>query len=287
LRHTSCVVAGFTQLVHAVEVDNESAIPLWHALRAQFSTSGYWPLIVCYWCAPQPNWETLVRSETENLMSRFYFDEEVQRGLMGMSSAAANDIVRKSKEVDPLQALDACQRQSDFDPNRDAAWQIENLAREYGVAPAADTLCQQLTASAEAPSVAFQRAMFEWELSQGLRPREVREPYRYQPTEPQALLLLPIEDGFDALAHIHWFGSHTIGTPSVIALLRQWHAKYGVELMCHYGTMLELNVTRPISEPREAFAAAAQLETICMQESAREAAWQLLGASHWHMHNRP
>lgn len=208
------------------------------------------------------------------------------RGLQGASSPEPEAIIAAAAFQNPDLALREYQRSIHISPKEEADWQLEELQRIYGRAPDLNRLLNH--GETEIPSwIAVQQAAFQWELEHGLQPGEMPPPFWYEPAEPIALLLLPIESGADALAYIHWWGSSTIGTPSVIALLRSWQHMFGAEIMCHYGTVLQLHVGLPLTSPLDAFSVASQLETICMNNSIRESAWRLLGASHWHLHNRP
>ena len=107
------------------------------------------------------------------------------------------------------------------------------------------------------------------------------------------LLLLPTQESWNALAYLHWFGACTVGTPVAMRFLRQWHQKYGAELVCHYGTMLQLKVQSRPSTPEEAFELAWQQEslapctTILPGVSLREHARALLMVDRWFLHERP
>jgi hypothetical protein len=101
------------------------------------------------------------------------------------------------------------------------------------------------------------------------------------------LLLLPIENGWNSLAYLHWYGACTAGSSVAISFLKKWHQQYNAELVCHYGTMLQFNVGRCPISPEEAFELAweqealAECTTILPGISLRDHARSLLKVKQW------
>ncbi|HIK18118.1 MAG TPA: DUF4253 domain-containing protein [Leptolyngbyaceae cyanobacterium M33_DOE_097] len=95
------------------------------------------------------------------------------------------------------------------------------------------------------------------------------------------------------LAYLHWFGAWASGTPVVIGFLKQWHQRYNAELVCHYGTMLQLTVEKRPATPAEAFDLAWQQEalapctTLLPGVTLRDHARSLLTVNRWFLHERP
>ena len=286
-RHIVLQHEAFDRPLCAVQVDHGNSVHMWKDLRREFSTSGYWPLVVSYIGSGSASWDETVLRETKDQFSRFYFEEESQAGRKGAKTPDPRAILDASVNTEFTYALEAKQLEDTADLQDEMNWRLERLVEAYGAVPDRDDLIRQVEASVHPQRHALEQGIFEWELQRGEHRREPRAPFWYEPEDPLALLLLPIADGFDALAHIHWWGSFALGTPATIALMRSWNSRHGAELMCHYGTVLQLHVAQPIADPREAFEVAAAMEVICMQESPSETAWDLLGARHWHLHNRP
>lgn len=279
---------AFDKPVCAIKVNNGNCVRYWHVLRAAYPTSGYWPLIVTYIPNGEPPpWEQLVEEETDQLFSRFFFEEEAEHRGKGCKSPEPRKIIEASRDAEVHYALEAAQLGFNIELPGDVQFRLDRLVEEYGQAPSVQDTIARVEESEATPWVAIEQAIFAWELAQGKLKKPRHPPYWYEPREPLALLLLPIADGFDALAHIHWWGSFTLGTPATMALMRSWNRDHGAELMCHYGTVLQLHVPQPLTDPLAAFNVAAAMETICMQGSASESAWEMLGAGHWHLHNRP
>lgn len=286
--HVSIGNEYFSSLIHAIRVDHSNARTMWSQLRTQFAESGYWPLVVSYIVNGAPgSWQQVVQSETGQLFSRFYFEEEVAAKLPGMRSVDPKDIVASANSSDPVREIQRFQQRSYGTAAENAGWICDSVGRTFGVAPRPEQLLRRLSEKSTSPGADLQGLAFDWLQSEGPGLSKTHEPFWYEPKDTLAILLLPISSPSDALAFVHWWGCHTIGTPSVICLLRDWQRQYGAELMCHYGTVLQLSVTTPITSPSDAFHVASQLESICMQHGFVESASGLLGATHWHMHNRP
>jgi hypothetical protein len=278
----------FPGLLHAVRVTHANARSLWSELRSQFPNSGYWPLIVSYITNGPPGpWKEMVVSEGKELFSRFYFKEELDQKFPAVRSSEPKSIIDASLALDAHASIAAYRKRFGNDAPEDLAWLCESLERVYGHAPSPDDLLKRVPKAETNSPVAAEKAAFDWLRSRGLALVKTDDPFWYEPIDPLAILLLPIAKPSHALAYIHWWGCHTIGTPSVISLLAKWEDSHGAELMCHYGTVLHLNVSKPIQSAEDAMSIAVDMETIGMQHNSIESAAQLLGAKHWHMHNRP
>jgi hypothetical protein len=116
----------------------------------------------------------------------------------------------------------------------------------------------------------------------------------YEPINQNlALLLLPIQNSWETLAYLHWYGAINIGSDKVMAMLKYWHEQYEIELVCHYGTMLQLTVKNKPKNFQEALQLAIEQETIAPCTtilpgiSLEDHASALLKTDHWFLHERP
>jgi hypothetical protein len=284
--HLTFALPRFTRPVHVVRVSPSESRSTWKRLRLQFESTKYWPLIVTYITNGPPGaWSDVVQSETDDLFSRTPFSEDVSQALPGMLSDDPAKIIAASGSVDPASILLEYRRRYAFEPLENAEWICDFLESKYGEAPNAADLVEAGRESQSDP-YSIHRLAFEWlESHHGLRHDHL--PFWWDPDTPLGVALLPIAEPEHALAHIHWWGSHSLGTPAAIALLGRWRHAFGAELMCHYGTVLQLDVPNRITSSRQAFDVACDLETACMQENPIESAAAIMGATHWHMHNRP
>jgi hypothetical protein len=116
----------------------------------------------------------------------------------------------------------------------------------------------------------------------------------YEPiNQPLALLLLPVKNSWEILAYIHWYGASYLGSDQVMAMLKYWHRKYEIELVCHYGTMLQLTAKNKPKTCKEALQLAIEQEiiapctTILPGISVMDHACCLLKSDSWFLHERP
>ncbi|MGM3308569.1 DUF4253 domain-containing protein [Anabaena sp. WFMT] len=116
----------------------------------------------------------------------------------------------------------------------------------------------------------------------------------YEPiNQPLVLLLLPIQNCWETLAYLHWYGASYIGSDKVMAMLKYWHEQYAIELVCHYGTMLQITVKNKPKTFKEALQLAIEQEaiapctTILPGISLQDHACALLKTDHWFLHERP
>lgn len=278
--------AGYERPVHAIEVDNACALTLWRECRALLQGTGYQPVVTCFWGMRYPTWSDTLKAELPHSLSRFFFDEEVERGLAGMRGAEPGSIIESACQLDHeglvLDYLRGLQVQAG-----EIDWELERLARLYGRAPERESLERSLLDDSTPAWVSFQRAAFEWERRNGLRPPARPAVSWFEPTETMALLLLPVAEPEHLLAHLHWWGSGTLGSSATIALLGRWRRVFGARLACHFGTMLQLYVERPPTDADTAFQLAIELETVAPTGDIGELAWHLLDADRWFLHNRP
>jgi hypothetical protein len=109
-----------------------------------------------------------------------------------------------------------------------------------------------------------------------------------------ALLLLPDSSPENALAYVHWYaGRQELPSHALISILRRWRARFGAELVAHWGTMLQLVVDEPPTSTESALALAREQElvapctTAMPGASTEEHAALLMGSERWFLHERP
>lgn len=92
---------------------------------------------------------------------------------------------------------------------------------------------------------------------------------------------------------MRWYGSdfnNSENSELVIALLKYWHEKYGSELVCHYGTILQLTTKKLPTSPEEAFQLAWEQEVITpylsIETDLSDHARELLHSYRWFLHER-
>ncbi len=111
----------------------------------------------------------------------------------------------------------------------------------------------------------------------------------FPPSRPH-LVLLPVRHGWEVLAYLHFYEQKTV---NAMAILRSWHERFGAELVCHYGTMLQFVVSRPPTTEAEAWQLAreqatfAPCTTLLPGLTVGDLAQLLRGRPTWFIHERP
>ncbi len=112
----------------------------------------------------------------------------------------------------------------------------------------------------------------------------------FSPGSNVAILLLPTPRSWEGLAYLEFFG---IGPEFAVGLARRWAEQFGAELVAHWGTMLQFNVTRPPATLEQALRLAweqetdAECTTITAGIPLFHHARVLVGRSRWFLHERP
>lgn len=116
----------------------------------------------------------------------------------------------------------------------------------------------------------------------------------YEPiNQTLALVLLPIQNSWEILAYLHWYGASYIGSDKVMAMLKYWHEQYQIDLVSHYGTMLQITVKNQPKTLKQALQLAIEQEiiapctTILPGVSLVDHACALFKTDHWFLHERP
>jgi hypothetical protein len=279
----------------ALSVKPEAGIAAWNLMRSHLEQTQRYPLLVLSWVGNSKNWEQEVIEN--DFFSRFYYQEERFQG--------------KKQDIAPAAILSRVPL-ADLEDflERKASLFIENLNNEidlalaitrerFGTSPERSQI-EELTSNNSIKSrVDLEKWLFNWELENFNQEAAIVAPdTRYlEWYEPRGqnliLLLLPTTNGWDSLAYIHWYGACSASSEIAISFLKRWQQRYQAELVCHYGTMLQLNVGRLPATPQEAFALAweqeaiAECTTILPGISLRDHARALLTVNRWFLHERP
>lgn len=262
----------------------------WRAARALLDKTGRWPVVTMFY---GPGGGPAQEIDAEGIFSRFYYEEAPDsddvspRGLI----AAADDV-----DLDGFIARKrAHDEERGWSLDEMIDFQLEATLRAVGKAPTANEVRKaRLDGKPLTSDLELERWLLEWELANGgMRdPSEGRHAW-FDGDESFALLFLPTAQPWDTLAYINMFGTSDYGSENYIAMGRRWHQRYGAELACHYGTMLQSFVTRPPTDPREAFALSAEhlLMAPCTFHTSgttlRHHAAGLVGHDRWFFHERP
>lgn len=112
----------------------------------------------------------------------------------------------------------------------------------------------------------------------------------WHPVDRFALVLLPTADWWLSPAWLSYHGA--MDPPRSYALSaaeREWHQRWGAELVASWDTMLQLVVRRPPQDPEDCWELAGQLKDVggSLQMYRYELALALAGSDAWFLHDRP
>jgi hypothetical protein len=235
-------------------------------------------------------------ADLAQLFTRFPFEGEA---LSSRTGNAPLDVIDASRRLDIAGELAKLGKRSTEDPRDWIDHFVDETTRNFGQAPTEDAVEEAIGSLGIASLLDLERWFFEWEQATfgdkalEIGPQHLRYLTWFAPREEMALVLLPTPNGWDVPAYMSWFGSESASSELVVALLREWHQRFGAELVCHYGTMLQLVTSRLPETPAEAMDLARQQQaiasctTILPGMSVRDHARSLLHAQRWFLHERP
>ncbi len=278
------VISSGSRPALALEVEAIDALAVWRALFEHRQTTQHYPLIVHDW-------------GSEDFFSRFYYQEEVSQGLL--LNSAPDAIIPQAQQTAIANFLEQ-EKSADQDYLEDCLpMALEETVVRYGTAPAKAEIDSLIADHHIQSPYDLEQWLWQWELahfelSRVLAPEFTGYLDWFDPQTPDAtILLLPTLHSWQTLAYVHWYGSCRCGTATAMAFLRHWHQRYGTELVCHYGTMLQLESLRLPLNPSAAFqlaweqVALAPCTTILPGVSLRDHARSLMATPRWFLHERP
>ena len=282
--------AGETIFAIAVGAD---AMGAWQRLRDLLPVTGRWPVLTCLWASSEGPWAQ--RIDDNELMSRFYFMQEDTR----RPDHRPGSILAAADGVDVDAALAAIGIDDSLSLEEYLECTLAHTANRFGTTPEIGAPVEFLAAQRLQTPRDIEQWLFDWEQAHCPGPLALADNdlAHIEPFVPDvgetALLLMPAASGSDVPAYLNWYASGRVNSESIVALLRQWHARHGAELVAHYGTMLQLRVARRPQSAQEAFDLAWQQETVAPCTTVlpgvalRDHARALLHTDSWHLHERP
>lgn len=264
-------------------------------MRSYLEQTQRYPLLVLSWVGNSKNWEQEVLEN--QFFSRFSYQEERFQG-EGQDTSPAAILSRV-----PLANLgNFLERKASLfteSLNNEIDLALAITRERFGASPERSQIEELIRTHRIKTRVELEQWLFNWELDNFNREAAIVAPDTsylewYEPRDQNLILmLLPTTNGWDSLAYIHWYGAYSASSEIAISLLKRWQQRYQAELVCHYGTMLQLNVGRLPATPQEAFALAweqeaiAECTTILPGISLRDHARSLLAVNRWFLHERP
>lgn len=278
-----------TDIAIAIAVNSENAIEAWKLLKSHISQTERYPVLATFWNKYSGS-KSLSKFEAwqkamieEDLFSRFFFDGDYLEKLSPEEIIAREDLYTQN---DLTQFLDSQDRNYAESFEERMNWELEDAKASFGNAPSE----AEIKAAGIKTMVDLERYLLKWEQNLNLNPSLY---YSYQDwcelDKTMPLILLPNPHSWNALAYMHWYG----GSKNSIYLLKQWQEEYGAELVCLYGTVLQLFVERKPSSIEEAFELASQQIAMASWRfsksgvSIRNHARALLNLDRWLLEDNP
>lgn len=263
----------------ALRVDDSSWFESWKVARELVPSTGRWPIAIADYDWP--------RSDP---FSRSSF-LETSSGL----DVHPRAIIDRAPSFDLDGALVAEEERqaNEWRPDSEAiSADLDETRAMYGDAPTLNDVLSEV--GPEPAQLDVERYLFAWESR--LEPIDSWDDSYlewWQPNEA-ALVLLPDAAPTSAFAYIggfEWSWPH----PDIrTAALLRWHTKFGVEPVANWGTMQQLVVPRPPTDPEVAMSLAREISLLWPDTaggsngvSTRRHARDLMGRDNWFLHRRP
>jgi hypothetical protein len=270
---------------YALAVNPSEEVEVWQLFRSLIQQTRHYPLLVEDW------------GNDRDFFSPYWYEEEQSAGFISDVTPAAILAAVSQADTDAYLSEQEASRHDDLAEAID--WERERTKMRFGACPTQEDITSLVEQGVIQSTLDLERWLFGWERqtfgdAQALVPLDTSYLNWFEAkTTPSTLLLLPVEDGWNTLAYLHWYGALSGGTPVTIQFLKKWHRDYQAEIVCHYGTMLQFLVGRAPATPDEAFqlaweqVALAECTTILPGISIRDHARALLAVKRWFIHERP
>ena len=262
----------------------------WQHMRELLPQTRRWPIVTIGWSQSHGNWEQSLQDE--NLFMREPFQSEHYDGQR--LAVSPQELVTAATEVDLADALEALDGRHETSFEDELDYTLGQLQHNYGQAPSQGEVMAILGDDSDTTQLATY--LHQWLLQAGLELKPDTghlDWFKPGETDHCTLLLLPTAHGYEAPAYLHWYGAESMGTEVVIAMLKRWQQNHGAELVCHYGTMLQLQVQQRPSTIDLAIELAREQEllapctTVLPGVTLLDHALALMATNRWFLHERP
>jgi len=289
------------EIAFAIDIPLAEPMQSWQLMRELVPQTGRWPVLITLWGGGN-SWHEKARLIRDEFSNRFAFTQELLKDSRSGHNPA--DIIAASETVDVGAQLRQIEERMQsahyehFDLEEDLERLLEGTRDRFGFAPDVGDPVNFLTTEKIYSKASLERWLFEWErknCADALRVQDDELSYLewFEQHSPSlVLLLMPSARHWEIPAYLNWFASNIASSQLIVALLREWHQKYGAELVSHHGTMLELITSRLPDTPEDAFHLAWQQETIAQCTtipagvSLRDHARAMLCTNCWFLHAR-
>lgn len=276
---------------YAIKINSEDRYLIWdHLYNLKLKLNAY-PIVCATWGSTSSSWSKSI--QTEDVFSRFYFEEESLDG-----GVSPKNIIEKAEQADWGSILHDHNKVYSKDIVDSISYCIDSLKTIYGKYPSEQDILNQMSNGTIKDYFSLHEWLMEWSEKEVGINRLSQEPTDflswYEPCgQEEFIVLLPVTNGWESIAFLHWFGASTTSTPKAMALLKYWNREYGAELVAHYGTILHLRVNKRPRTLQEAFKLAKEQEsfapctTVLPGATLLELAVALMSKDIWFLHERP
>ncbi len=232
-------IPGDPNHAYAVQVVPDEMYDMWDLFRAQAEAFHMWPVLHVSWNQYALGWENAIKKD--DIFNRNPFECKITneplhpRAIMaGVDDSHVQLLVK------------------DFDTRYSAklpeklAYLLDHLDISDGIKDRAKYLVDQGQVTS---FIGITKWLIDQEEVKNLPTRDLKEQAKYLSWfEPDnvhyALILLPVEHSWEALAYMRFHGTEGGKSAAVVSMLKHWNEQYGAELVSHYGTMLQLKSSR-------------------------------------------
>jgi hypothetical protein len=266
-------------------LERSQALDVWQWMRSLTAQTGHYPLLVEDW------------GDDREFFFTGYFEYEQQTGMI--PDIAPEAIIAATPHIDLETFLQNQEAMPHSELLEALEWMSDATQKQFGSCPSHAELVALVNQEQIKSELELERYLFNWERrtfgdAQALVPIDTSYLDWYDTsTYPSIMLLLPVTEGWNTLAYLHWYGAGNCGTPLTIEILQKWHREYQADLVCNYGTMLQFLVGKRPTTPEIAFQLAweqialASCTTVPLGVSIRDHARALLALDRWFIHERP
>jgi hypothetical protein len=270
----------------AVAIAPDEVVAGWTAARGLLEVSGRWPVATASW--------NLGPVDPAELFSRFPFEASSQHDAAPMAVVARAEAIDVAEHI--AERLAVLREDEPVDEWIDH--EVGETYAKFGVAPSVEQVRHAIADEGLQGRVDLDHWLFGWELANFEEPISLQPPdlgYQdwYQPSGQQsAIVFLPTPRPWETLSFMSWWASELAGgNEPLVGVLHDWYQRFGVELVAHWGTMLQIVVSRRPGDPEAAWSLALEHELIAPSTlhllPVREHARTLLQADRWLLHERP
>lgn len=270
----------------AVAIAPDEVVAGWTAARRLLEVSGRWPVATASW-----NRRPIAPDE---LFSRIPYEANSSH------DTAPLTVLARASKIDAAQHI-AAQLGALDEHEPIEEWidhEVSETYSKFGKAPSIEQVRHAVAKEGMRSRTDLDQWLFSWELANVDEPDSLQPPDTWyqewdQPSgQRPAIVFLPTPHSWGTLAFMSWWASELAGgNEPLIAVLHDWHDRFGAELVAHWGTILQFTISRRPPNPGAAWRVALEHELIAPytlhQLPIREHARTLLRAERWLLHERP